>query len=108
MGASTPASLTHAVGFIQHRAEFLLEDQRGQARAEILQFVLQVFAHEEIGIRKTGAHHVFVALAHQVKSLLVAVADDHEIREQGRDSGHLAHRRRCGWENIAGVSSSPR
>ena len=71
-----------AVGFIQHRAEFLLEDERAQARAEILQVVLQVLAHEEIGIRKAGAHHVFVALADQVEPLFVAVADDDEIRQQ--------------------------
>ena len=32
--------LLDAVGFIQHRAEFLLEYQRAQARAEILQLML--------------------------------------------------------------------
>ena len=44
----------HAIGLLQHRAEFLLEADLGQARAELLKVDLEVLVIEELGVVQAG------------------------------------------------------
>jgi hypothetical protein len=41
-----------------------------------------IFAHEEIGIRKARAEHVFVAFADNVEMQFVTIPDCNEVRQQ--------------------------
>ena len=82
MGTRRIDQLPDAVAAVEHGTELLLEYKGAEPGAEFLQGVLEVLPDEEIGIRKPGAHDVLVALADQVESLVIAVADDDKVGEQ--------------------------
>ncbi len=70
MGMRFAHQFLDAVDLSSIEPSFFWKISVAQARAEILQLVFQVCAHEEIGIRKAGAHHVFVALPDQIEAFL--------------------------------------
>ena len=82
MGSQCFHHLADPDGFIQHRAQFLLEGQRAEFLQQVRQFVFEVFVDEEIGVRETGADDLLVAVGDQVKTLFVSIAHRHEMRQQ--------------------------
>jgi hypothetical protein len=79
--ADLRAEFQHAVGFIEHGAEFGVEGQRGKFGAIFFQFEFDIFADEEVCIRKARAEDVFVPFADGVDADVVAVADGDEVRQ---------------------------
>jgi hypothetical protein len=70
------------VGFIQHRAQLLLEGEGIEPGQEILQRRFDVLAVEKVGVGEAGADDLLVAVAHAIGVLLAAVAHDNKVGHQ--------------------------
>ena len=64
-----------------------MEGQRGEFGTVFFEFEFDIFADEEIRIRKARAEDVFVSFADGVNVDIVAVADGDEMREKTEDGG---------------------
>ena len=76
-----------APGFVQHRTQFGLEDQRAQARQEILQLVVQVLVDEKGRVGIAGADNLLVAVRDNIQVLVVPVAHGDKDRQQAPFGG---------------------
>ncbi len=79
--AQTRHQLLQPPGFVQHRAQLFLKNQGIQPRQKIFQFLAGIGPVEELGVGQTSAEHLFVAVAHGVQVLVVAVAHSDEVGE---------------------------
>ncbi len=71
----------------------MLEGQRTQAGAKFFQLVFQILADEEVGIGKTSAQDVFIALPDEVEVLGVTIPDDDEVGQEGAVVSRVCLRR---------------
>ena len=74
--------LLKALRLLVHRAEALLEDDRLELLAVLLEALLAVFIEEELRIGETGAQDALIAVLDRLEVFLAAVADRDEERQQ--------------------------
>ena len=74
--------LLKALRLLVHRAEALLEDDRLELLAVLLEGLLAVFIEEELRIGETGAQDALIAVLDRLEVFLAAVANRDEERQQ--------------------------
>jgi len=71
----------HAIGLIQHRAEFGVEGQRRQFGAIFFELEFDIFADEEIGVGKARAQDMLISFSYCINMNVITVSDCDEVRE---------------------------